>query len=1036
MRHRLIAVVLSTLCVVMACSVVLGAPAVSNVTSAGNSVGRYDAFTVSFSVSTAATNLYWPYDESPNTGVPIGVGVTVDGLFSNDNWQTTIVQPGFYFQDYERRNASVGGVTKDWIYPLGDPGWRIRFAPTALGEWKYRIRVTDATGSTTYEPPNNSFSCVASSNRGFVRVSSKDPRYFETDDGSYLSLIGLNDDTTVTYSMDSLYNNYALNGVNLLRVWWQGSQGPVLFGLSGQGGIYGWRGLSLATDVARQGELFSGKITGNNTVSTSADVKSETSYRFTAYVRTVGLVGEGDYGAYLQASDCTQPDVPLTEKLSGDTQWSQLAATVTTKAGQSRIDNLKIVVSGATGGTVYFTDVSLREDLGGGQYGPELIWRSGFDAQKDVSQLEAWKADYQVELARSKGIYLKVCLQEKADVVFRGIQANGTAGAGDDNNVYASNTHACRTYQQYFWRYIVARYGYATSIHSIEFCNEGDPFNGNHNNAANALASYVHSLDPNKALCTTSFWHSIPADFWKSSSCDYLDVHEYIGPVNAVPDSHGPRFYAWGDPTTSSTNWSATLPIVSTLGTLDLDTSLAHSGSRSLKLIANAGSGTVGKISLQPDYHVGVDPSKSYTLTYWAKAEDVGNPGGVLEWVRPGLSVIWSKAYRENGSLGAPIAADAELGTYTWRKYELNGIIPPVDANTANITSVCSCTPDHAGTFWVDDIEFIDEATGNNLYVDGGFERDRIDYDTALAKQKYGVLLGSYGSRIGKPAVWGETGIRGPKAYGDVYRGLSYTGENQQLADDTSGVWYRKFVWGQINPAGVADMYWWTGCIRKYGLTRYAKWFQSFMAGIPLSNGHYVDADAVTSVSALRAWGQKDLTNNRAHLWIDNVPYTWKNVVDRISVPLATGTVTLSGLRDGAYRAEWWNTTTGVITRTDDVQCVGGNIVLPVQSLQSDAACKIYPTPAKISLRVLVPASQVFPGQIVTVTLEYTNTDEVAANNVSLTARVPAQMTYVAGSAEASGGNYNLATGVVSWTVASIAAHQTGSRTFQAKVAN
>ena len=36
--------------------------------------------------------------------------------------------------------------------------------------------------------------------------------------------------------------------------------------------------------------------------------------------------------------------------------------------------------------------------------------------------------------------------------------------------------------------------------------------------------------------------------------------------------------------------------------------------------------------------------------------------------------------------------------------------------------------------------------------------------------------------------------------------------------------------------------------------------------------------------------------------------------------------------------------------------------------------------------------------------------------------------------AEASGGNYNAATGVVTWTVDSVAAHQTGSRTFQAKV--
>jgi uncharacterized repeat protein (TIGR01451 family) len=1031
----LIAIVFSVLCLATACGSTLGAPAVSNVTAASSSVGRYDVFTLSFGVSTVATDLYWPYDESPNAGVPSRVGVSVDGLFSNDNWQTTVVQPGFYFQDYQRRNATSGGVTKDWIYPLGDPGWRIRFSPTALGEWKYKIRVTDSGGSTTYDPPNNSFTCVASSNRGFVRVSSKDARYFETDDGSYLNLVGLSDDTTITYSMDSLYSSYATNGVNLLRVWWQGSQGPVLFGMSGQGGFHGWHALSLATDVVRPGELFSGVITGNSTVSTSADVNPQTNYRFSAYVRTVGLVGSGDFGAYLQAFDCTQPDVPLTEKLSGDTDWRQLTATVTTKAGQNTIDGLKIIVSGATAGAAYFTDVSLREDLGNGQYGPELVWRSGFDAQKSVSQLEAWKADYQVELARSKGMYLKVCLQEKADAVFRGIQADGTAGSGDDNNVYASSTHASRTYQQYFWRYMIARYGYATSIHSFEFCNEGDPFNANHYDGASALASYMHTVDPNKAMCTTTFWHSIPMDFWKSSACDYLDVHEYIGPTTSTTASHGPRFFAWGDPRTSDDNSSGTLPFVQDIGTLDLDATGAHSGLKSLKLIATAGTGNVGRVFLQPEYHVGIDPLRSYTLRYWAKASNVGNPGGSLAWVRPGLNLAWSKAYHENDSVSST-SVDAELGTYAWRQYELNGIVPPAGANTANIGAACSCAPDHAGTFWVDDIEFIDEATGRNLYVDGGFEGDHIDYDLALDSWKYGTLLGSYGTRLGKPAMLGETGIRGAKVYGDVYRGAHYEGENQQLVDDASGVWYRKFVWGQINPAGTVDMYWWTGNIRKYGLTRYAKAFQAFMAGIPLSNGHYVDASAVTSVSALRAWGQKCLDTNSAHLWIDNVPYTWKSAVDRVSVPLASGTVTISGLRNGAYRAEWWNTTTGAITTTQDVQCTAGNIVLSVLSLQSDTACKIYPTPAKISLRVLVPSSQVFPGQTVTVTLEYTNTDDVAANNVSLTTRVPAQMTYVAGSAEATGGSYASATGVVSWTVASIAAHQTGTKTFRAKVAN
>ncbi len=79
---------------------------------------------------------------------------------------------------------------------------------------------------------------------------------------------------------------------------------------------------------------------------------------------------------------------------------------------------------------------------------------------------------------------------------------------------------------------MTARWGCYTSLHSWELCNEGDPFDSNHYDAANALATYVHSIGSNKALCTTSFWHSIPAAFWNSSSCDYIDVHQQHWPNN------------------------------------------------------------------------------------------------------------------------------------------------------------------------------------------------------------------------------------------------------------------------------------------------------------------------------------------------------------------------------------------------------------------------------------------------------------------------------------------------------------------------
>lgn len=1011
---------------IITCSAAICAPEVSNVAADATQVPLYDVFRLKFDVNTSATNLYWPYDESPSTGVPVGVGVSVDGLFSNDDWQTTVVQPAFYFQDYERRPITISGTTRDWLYPQGQPCWCIRFCPKATGIWKYKIRVTDSSGTTTYDSPSNTFTCITSSNRGFVRVSSTDSRYFETSDGAYLNLLGLSDSTTVTYAMDDAYTNYAANKVNLLRVWWQGSQGPVVFGLSGQGGIPIWiwqpNNLNVTTEAARPGDLFSGKISGNSQVWVpDVGVKPNKDYRFSAWIKTVGVTGEEDFGAYLDAAGVQS------QKLSGDNDWSLLTIDVHSGPSQKTMSPY-IKVRNTTAGAVYFTDVSLREILDNDEFGPELVSRPNFDAYKYVSQLEAWKADYQLELARSLGIYLKICLQEKQDKIFGRIQADGTAGGQSDNNVYASAFHASRTYQQYFWRYVIARYGYATNIHSFEFCNEGNPFSGEHYNAANAFADYMHQNHPNNPLITTSFWHSIPMDFWKTSSCDYIDLHEYIGPTRTTPDSHGPRIYAWADGGINSSNASMLLPFVGTQGEFAFDSTQSHSGSKSFKITAYAGTGTDGAVFYNP-YHVAVDPNRTYTLKFWAKGENIGQS----RWRRVGFNIVWSKAYDENDYLGWT-TPHAPLGTYDWQQVVYTGIKPPADANTANIQIICSCTPDNEGIFRIDDIEFIDEVTGKNLFVDGGFEGDRIDYDPALAVRKYGVLLNSYSQRIGKPAMWGETGIRGPNIYGSPYKGIYYTGESQELADDVSGVWFRKFVWGHVDSEATANICWWIAAVRKYGLTRYIKYYQSFMEDIPLSNGHYVDARAVTSTPALRAWGQKDLVNNRAHLWIDNQPATWKKTIDRVSVPAVSGSVTVSGFKDGPYKAEWWNTITGVVIKTEDKQCVNGDIVLSVQNLASDTACKIYPVAPALELKILTSSESVYPGQIITLTLQCKNNSTTAVNNALISAKVPAQMTYITGSAEVSGGNYDGAKSEVNWTISSIAPQQTITRTFKAKV--
>lgn len=1004
----------------------IAAPEVRSVAQQTTTVGRYDILEISADVQTTATNLYWPYDPSPPPSIPPGAGVSVDGLFSNDNWLTTVTMPGFYYQACDRRLVTGNGqnYTDEWVYPVGSPKWMIRFAPPALGNWKYKVRVQDASGTTTYPSSGDlAFECVSSLSRGFVRPSSTDSRYFEMSDGTALNSIGVTMGFHTTYEADSMLNTLGTNGVKTVRTWmsYRGWQNP----FAGGPGMPQWVFLSMSgTGGSKSGDRYCAVVAAGANTRQSVYLTRDCLYRLKGSMRADNVGGGQSTGAFAYiGSDPTTPST-VTSAIQGSQGWMPFSLDYQcTTSGQYWVGCKHT----GSGGTAYFDDLSLQESQDSGQmWTSDLLSKSDFDFENYVDQAQAWRVDHIFQQAKDAGVYLKPVITEKQDFCLGSIQPDGSTGTQSDNNFYASEQHPSRWLQKTWWRYMSARWGSYTSLHSWELCNEGDPLSGNHQNAANALARYVHSVSPYRNMCTTSFWHSIPMDFWKNSDCDYIDVHEYFGPSTASTGSHGPRYYAWSDgmlPPDNNESWS-----------LSFDTAEKHSGTRSMKVVSKPGSANAGRVHVVPEYHVGIDPSHSYTVRYWAKGNSLANPGGAFGWSRPGINICWSAAYHENDFISEGVAAPASLGTYDWHQYVQTGIRPPVNANTANLCILTVTNLSASGTFWVDDVEFIDETSGKSLFVDGGFDGERIDYDSALAVRKYGVLLNSYGLRAAKPVIWAETGIRGANVYGNPYKGYSYTEENQQLVDDTGGIYIKKMVWAHVGPDNPNMLYWWNDIIVKKGLWGYFKAFQSFVAGIPVSNGNYKDASATTSATALRAWGQKDLTNNRAHLWIDNAPYTWKSVVDGVNVPAVAGTVTVPGLKDGAYKVEWWDTSTGAITKTEERTCTGGNLVLSVQSLQSDIACRIAPTQAKIDMRVTVPSLEVVPGQTVTITLEYTNTGETEAKNVTVTARVPAEMDYVAGSAEESGGAWNPDTKSVLWVIDTVLAKTTGSRTFRARV--
>jgi len=142
----------------------------------------YGKFEISFAITdTTATNPYFPYDDNTPSGVESGTGITVDELLlapGETDWQNSSVLPCFYYQPVEE----IGSGNNIALLPIGQPEWRCRFTPDVVGTWQYKIRATDAGGTT--ETDTGDFYVTNSNRKGFIRVSASDSRFFEFSDGT------------------------------------------------------------------------------------------------------------------------------------------------------------------------------------------------------------------------------------------------------------------------------------------------------------------------------------------------------------------------------------------------------------------------------------------------------------------------------------------------------------------------------------------------------------------------------------------------------------------------------------------------------------------------------------------------------------------------------------------------------------------------------------------------------------------------------------------------------------------------------------
>ena len=193
-------------------------------------IGRYEKFEATFDLSRDVVN---PFDPDE---------IQVDATFIGPSGKVLSV-PGFYHQGFVRRLREG----REELVPVGAGRWKVRFAPVATGRYSYYLYVRHTPDRPAHGQPaelitgKRTFGCVESESRGFVRVSKKDPLYFELDSGEWFYPIGHNvhspsDDTpravkvqnTInasflpdhgTFSYDTLFAKMAAAGENFAEVW-------------------------------------------------------------------------------------------------------------------------------------------------------------------------------------------------------------------------------------------------------------------------------------------------------------------------------------------------------------------------------------------------------------------------------------------------------------------------------------------------------------------------------------------------------------------------------------------------------------------------------------------------------------------------------------------------------------------------------------------------------------------------------------------------------------------------------------------------
>jgi hypothetical protein len=527
--------------------------AVADLVENPNIVPRWEILEANFTLAgSAATHPQLPFDTNPPPGLAWVDGVSVDGLFTPDNWRTVFRRPAFRQQRYQRALKN----NEEWLHPLTNaPVWTLRFAPPALGLWKYRVEVREAKGTAV--SPERSFQVVMQTNslsHGPVRVARLDSRYFEHEDGTLFLGTGHGIGASAerySFDVEQKFATYGDDNQQFFRFWiaghlWGSAWQPWSSRTLGYNGTVPNTGLSLASAYADG--LAALKLDAANPLawqgfsSGHAAIVPGRTYRLRVRWRTEGVAGPAtagrQYGACMRWVGWPEPGQTHTTPLAiahvaGDTPWhvaeTNFVANGALLQGANYLANPAVVLENATAGQVFVDEVSVREVLTGGALGGELLRSPKFNSHLTFDQRRGAGLDAILAAAAQHGKYFKLVISEKQEELLNWLSASGLPDPLGGHFFRTGATPGHRLHE-YYWRHLIARFGAFRSVHSWETVNEQDP-NDAYSFTLTADLARAAAADGNPKLATTSTWATLATNTWNRTNLvaiSYADFHAYV----------------------------------------------------------------------------------------------------------------------------------------------------------------------------------------------------------------------------------------------------------------------------------------------------------------------------------------------------------------------------------------------------------------------------------------------------------------------------------------------------------------------------